>query len=178
MHSLRGRVWAPCTLGDVANVLGTGRPHPRIRGAETTSVPTEGPLRGSQEQTWGTKSPTAHLTPGQAQCIEALGGTCGPSSPGSMELASARAQPPAPRSFLPAARTNRNCGHPPPMGPQFPAPSPSLCPRGFGVCITHHTPPNRASWVPAPPPWARGSQVLPTAAGRVHASPLLPLSPT
>lgn len=96
--------------------------------------------------------------PGQAQCIEALGGPCGPSSPGSMELASARARLPAPRSFLPAARPNRNCGHPPPTRPQFPAPSPSLCPHGFGMCITHHTPPNRASWDPAPPPWARGSQ--------------------
>lgn len=63
-----------------------------------------------------------------------------------------------PRSFLPTAHPNLNCEHPPPMGPQFPAPSPSCAPVAPACAsFTHHTPPNRASWVPAPPPWARGS---------------------
>lgn len=100
----------------MTNVLGTGRPHFRIRGAETTSVPSRGAPPRIPGVDLGYKSPTAHLTPGQAQCIEALGGPCGPSSPGSMELASARARPLAPRSFLPAACPNRNCGHLLPRG--------------------------------------------------------------
>lgn len=88
--------------------------------------------------------------------------------PALMELALARAQPPVPRASCLQPLPTRTASALLPWGL-------SSLPRALACALwlwhVHHTPPKRASWVPAPLPWARGSQVLPTATGHIHMSP-------